>query len=257
MQVKCMAHQQQLGRALQGIHAEYQFYPLWDDGGSPIRYTWVDVLAQLGHVPTSVGYCPNDERPDPLNEARARATDRFLLYPPDPTKRGVDYSYGIAVPLSAGGWARRTVSESESRVFEGHERDTSRRILAGDGNWTSIYNLSSDGVVSRVWNDPTQFGNTVAWRHARFAANFLYQDGHVSSATYDPQASKPIDTVEQFVWYPGEPVELTPEHQYNGQHYPDLPPPNIFSSPAGDVFPADLHPRYYTVNRLWTNISHK
>jgi prepilin-type processing-associated H-X9-DG protein len=257
MQVKCMAHQQQLGRALAATFSEHQFFPLWDDGGTPIRYTWIDVLVQMGHVNAKVGYCPNDGLPDPLNEARAQATERHLLYPLDPSRRGVDYSFGLAAPLSAGGWANTRDNSDRPRVFANYQQDTARRILAADGNWSMIFNLSSEGALSQVWNDPTQFGNTVGWRHGNLKTNLLFQDGHVAPAQYRPHDKQPIDTIEQFVWYPGEPINLNPDDSYQGNWYPYTPPPNVFSDPPGDTLPAELIPRYYTVNQLWTEIEHK
>ena len=43
IQTKCGAQLQQLGRALESARNEHGFYPLWDDGGTSIRYTWIDV----------------------------------------------------------------------------------------------------------------------------------------------------------------------------------------------------------------------
>ncbi|MFQ5807714.1 MAG: type II secretion system protein, partial [Phycisphaerae bacterium] len=99
IQTKCSAQLQQLGRALENAHSEHGFYPLWDDGGASIRYTWIDVLIQrrlLGSSgspdrtsrprqrnPAQVAYCPADPLPDALNAAR----HNDLISPP-PRARG-------------------------------------------------------------------------------------------------------------------------------------------------------------------------
>ncbi len=263
LQAQCGAHEQQIGLALEIARSDFEFYPLWDDGGSPIRYTWIDVLVQRGYMPAArAGYCPADRRPDPLNEARARATDRRLIYPPNPTRGGVDYSYGISVPLSCGGWAWRSDAsppgDQRARKLVHHETYTSRRVLAADGNWNAIYNLSGAALESQIWNDPTQFENTVAWRHPHNAALLLFQDGHVARASYNSlDEREPIDTVRQFIWYPAESIDIGPESRYRDNWYPCVAPPNPYSTPPGNVMPQELFPRYYTERQLWTRIYHK
>ena len=275
---KCCAQLQQLGRALESAHNEYGFYPLWDDGGTSVRYTWIDILVQLHFVapaeslpdrpgsPRSaahIGYCPSDAMPDPMNAAR----HGDLLYPPSPTQRGIDYSYGIGAPLSAGGWAWHngtpTQDDAIPRRFQNPDTDTAGRVLAGDANSSTIFNLSGYALQSGIWNDRTQFDNTVAWqRHRRpagsaAAANILFQDGHVSAPLFDPTADPPVNTAQTFVWYPGEPVALGPSSQYDGNAYPFTPPPSFEGKPAGDVFPRELTPLWYTRTHGWTRIEHK
>jgi prepilin-type processing-associated H-X9-DG protein len=279
LQAKCSAQLQQLGRALEGARSESGFYPLWDDGGTAIRYTWIDVLIQRRLLPpvggrgqpgqvgrgytTHVGYCPADQFPDGLNAARHNG----LIYPPTRFRGGVDYSYGIGVPLSAGGWAWRPGQAPEGkfrpRSFRDHERYTASRVLAGDAYAPAIYNLSGRALSSGVWNDPTQFDNTVAWsRHPTpspdsTAANLLFQDGHVSTLTYALGRATPVNTARVFVWYPGEPLAVGPADQYEGNWYPNQPPPGYHSSPPGDVFPLEMTPRWYTQTHRWTLITHK
>jgi len=279
----CAAHLQVLGKSLEQARNDHRFYPLWDDGGIPIRYTWIDVLIQTrylesaggallgnrrdgaGKRPTqdgqAVGYCPADELPDLLNEVR----HPNLIYPLNRMRNGVDYSYGIGVPLSAGGWAWRGggSNEPQPRRFRGHDSYTSQRVLAGDA-WTSaIYNLSGRAIHSGIWNDPTQYDNTVAWRRhggpggAQASANLLFQDGHVSHVGYNVLAEEPVNTARQFVWHPGESVWVGPDDRYEDQFYPCTPPPSSLSNPPGDVFPDAMLPAWYTVNRGWTLIAHK
>ena len=261
LQTQCLAREQQIGLALTMIRDEFGFNPLWDDGGSPVRYTWLDVLVQRGYLRDSrAGYCPADRRPDPLNEARARAVDHRLVYPLNPTRAGVDYSYGISVPLSAGGWAlpKGTVTaDGRPRRFENHEQWPARRVLVADGTWAAIFNLGGRGYTTQVWNDPTQFENTVAWRHPGNASNMLFQDGHVRRVRLDPSRERPIDTVRQFIWYPDEPDVLGPNHRWGDNWYPLTPPPSAFSDPPGNVLPSEVIPRYYTSMKLWTRIDHK
>ncbi len=288
-QTHCAAQLQLLGFSLEHARYDYKFYPLWDDGGVPIRYTWIDLLVQRGYLETAgsaetrppeggassgdlkrspqdgvrIGYCPADQLPDPLNEAR----HSNLIYPLDRSRNGIDYSYGIGVPLSAGGWAWRPnasgLSDNRSRRFRDAERDTSGRVLVADANSSAVYNLSGNAVRSSIWNDPTQYDNTVSWgRHgyaqgSRPSANVLFQDGHVSTNAYDLGRSYAVNTARTFVWYPGEPVTVNPEDQYDGFWYPNVPPPSALDSPPGDVFPNELLPAWYTLNRGWSRITHK
>jgi prepilin-type N-terminal cleavage/methylation domain-containing protein/prepilin-type processing-associated H-X9-DG protein len=276
---KCSAQLQQLGRALESTRSEFGFYPFWDDGGEPIRYTWIDVLIQRGLLgpsrelhqsePTQrrgveqLGYCPADQRPDRLNAAR----HNNLIYPPTRAQGGVDYSYGIGVPLSAGGWAwqsgQPSNGKSQPRRFPDHERYTAGRVLAGDAYAPGIYNLSGDALARGVWNAPTQFDNTVAWgRHPALApgrarANLLFQDGHVSTIRYAAAQSDPLNTTQTFLWYPGEPLDVGPDDHYEGNWYPCQPPPGLHSDPPGNVFPVELTPLWYTQSHRWTLIAHK
>lgn len=279
----CAAHLHMLGKALEQARNDYRFYPLWDDGGIPIRYTWIDVLIQTryldsaggapvgnqregaGKRPTQdgqrVGYCPADELPDLLNEVR----HPNLIYPLDRMRNGVDYSYGIGVPLSAGGWAWRGggANHQRPRRLRDHELHPSRRVLAGDAWASAIYNLSGRAILTGIWNDPTQYDNTVAWgRHgglggAQASANLLFQDGHVSNIGYHAMASEPVNTALLFVWYSGESVWVGPDDEQEGNFYPCIPPPSSLSDPPGDVFPDAMLPAWYTVNRGWTLIAHK
>lgn len=290
MHTHCSAQLQQLGRALEAALTEYRFYPYWDDGGAPIRYTWIDVLIQLRLVGSSgsygsatvrpdgdaypkaespadasrLGYCPLDGRPDPLNAAR----NRELIYPPTGRFGGVDYSYGIGVPLAAGGWAAQGGGDSDgpgqTRRFQGHDLRTSGRVLAADAYASGVYNLSGDALISGVWNDPTQFDNTVAWqRHAPAGggeaggANVLFQDGHVSRLRYEPHAESPVNTGLAFLWYPGESLHVGPSDRFENTWYPDQLPPSFASRPPGESFPNELLPAWYTLYHRWTLIRHK
>lgn len=278
IQTKCSAQLRQIGGALQSTHSEHGFYPLWDDGGAPTRYTWIDLLIQRGLLgthggahrdgrsqqrdTTHIGYCPADRLPDPLNAARHNR----LIYPPTGHRGGIDYSYGISVPLSAGGWAwqpgKTPLDQLRPRRFRDYERHTSGRILAGDAYSSAIYNLSGHALSSGVWNDPTQFDNTVAWvRHPKASdsasANLLFQDGHVSTIPYARAQPRPVNTARTFVWYPGEPLNVGPADRYEGNWYPNRPPPGYHHNPPGDVFPDELSPLWYTRTHRWTLITHK
>jgi prepilin-type processing-associated H-X9-DG protein len=263
MQTHCAANLQQLGRALDMAKTDFDgFYPLWDDGAQPIRFTWVDVLIQRRFLDAvRTGYCPQDAGPDPLNEARGQALG--LIYPRDRSRAGVDYSYGIGVPLSAGGWAwrpgyGRPGDPHERRFDRGlQEKHVAGRVLAADGNWSAIYNLSGQALGSGVWNDPSWYDNSVAYRHPGRVANVAYQDGHVDGLRYQLEQAEPVNTGKSFVWYPHEPVRVGPDSAYEGNHYPDTPPPSFQSNPRGAAFPAELLPYYYTVQESWTLIDHK
>jgi prepilin-type processing-associated H-X9-DG protein len=171
------------------------------------------------------------------------------------------------VPLSAGGWAWRPSQGSSAEPgphrFRDHERHAAGRVLAGDAYTSGIYNLNGSALLSRIWNDPTQFDNTVAWgRHPTPApdaasANLLFQDGHVRNVQYCHSHARPLNTAQTFVWYPGEPLDVGPGHYYDGNWYPDQPPPGFQSDPPGNVFPREMTPAWYTQTNRWTLISHK
>jgi prepilin-type N-terminal cleavage/methylation domain-containing protein/prepilin-type processing-associated H-X9-DG protein len=241
LSTKCAASMQGQGRALVGFKSEYEYYPMWDDGGVPIRYTWIDVLIERGYMGSvQQGYCPSDPKPEPFNEARARQMERDLIYPLNPEHRGVDYSYGISVPLSAGAWNWSPSSQSDmnrSRRLADPDRFTSRRVLAADGNWSKFYNLSGVPHGKTNWNNPTQYDNMIEYRHTGDIANMLFQDGHVDRVRYHGDERYPVDTIAQFVWYPAEPVQMGPEHHRGDQWYPSEPAPHRFGDPPAKSYP--------------------
>ncbi len=261
MQTTCASQLGQLSTALNQTRTEYRdFYPVWDDGGSPVRYTWVDVLIQRSQISErKLGYCPVDRRPDPLSEARAAHFG--VRYPGRPDRFGIDYSYGISVPLSAGAWAWRPGfgrgDDQRPRRLVFGRGSAAYRVLAADSTWSAIYNLSGDATDSNDWSSPSQYDNMVAWRHADRVANIAFQDGHVGAVRYDARAAEPVSTSKQYVWYPGESIYVGPEDSFEGNYYPDAPPFLNQSGLIADGFPRELVPQYYTQNHLWTQILHK
>lgn len=256
MATRCGTQLQQIGVALENVLNEYGYYPVWDDGGTPTRYTWIDVLIQRRFLDSArIGYCPEDPRPAPINQARGR---RYKLVYPRTSTPGIDYSYGIGVPLASGGWHWQAASavDPRPRRFDNHLRFTGNRLLAADAHWSAIYNLSGDALSTHDWNYPTQYDNTVAYRHLNFSANVLFQDGHIGRVAYHLKSDPPVNTNQAFVWYPGEPLHVGPEDEHGGNYYPDTPPP-IDAYGNGLGVPRELQPQYYTVNLLWTQINHK
>lgn len=263
MQTKCASNLRNLGIALNHAENEYKFYPMWDDNGTPTRYTWIDVLVQRRLLNNfREGYCPEDRLPDPLNEAHGRASN--LTYPWDAKRGGIDYSYGISVPLAAGGWRWQPGyvspplgADDRSRRFEGREDRPANRLLAADGNWSAIYNFSGRALFSHIWNDPTWYDNTVAWRHSGLTATLLMNDGHAQRVQYEFRRLEPVNSQKFFVWYPGESAFIGPDSKFGKNYYPCAMPPSFQTNPKGDVFPNEMLPYYYTYNRLWTLIDHK
>src|SRR5262245_30801849 len=104
---KCGAELHSIGVALTACQNDYGgFYPMWDDGARNtvqhgIIATWLDALKQHHMYGADGGYCPSDARPDFLNAQRGAAWG--FNYPPTINNTsGVDYSYGISIPLSCG-----------------------------------------------------------------------------------------------------------------------------------------------------------
>lgn len=248
---RCAANLKDISVALQSTLNEYDYYPVWDDGGAPTRYTWVDVLYELRALGSKqVAYCPEDPRPSPLNAARAQAHN--VRYPADPSRYGIDYSYGIGVPLSSGARSWRpglsADGDDRPRQFVNVDRNVAQRLLVADAEWSYVYNLSSN-LGSSDWSHPSQFDNLVAYRHARYAANVLCQDGHVSRISYQPGAAEPVSTTKVCLWYPGEPFAVDRDHMYLGNYYPDTPP----LGSGATILPGAVIPQYYTANNLWSN----
>jgi prepilin-type processing-associated H-X9-DG protein len=259
MATRCAAQEKDIGIALRTARDDYGYYPLWDDGGSPQRYTWVDVLVELRLLPNvEVAYCPEDPRPSDLNAARAR--HHQVLYPSEADTYGIDYSYGIGVPLSAGGqsWRRGFDREADSRPrhFDDADRYTSQRLLVVDAHWSCVFNLNSDPTRSGDWSYPTQYDNTVAWRHSNRTANVLFQDGHVSRIAWKVGQDEPVNTSKVCLWYPGEPIAVNHEyaHPTSGNFYPDVP---LVDERGNGVIPGEVVPVWYTSNAKWTQVYHK
>ncbi|MCA9245315.1 MAG: hypothetical protein KDA32_15270 [Phycisphaerales bacterium] len=272
MTTVCGANLTEMSRGLEAVRTEHRFYPLWDDGVPVgIRYTWIDVLIQNSYLGAQrsesshdqsggsrLGYCPLDPQPDPLNEAR----HPDLFYPPDERHRGVDYSYGIGAPLSAGAWEWTAAPRRQDRrkLVDAERPD---RLLVADGTDSRIYNVSGEALHTGIWNYPTQYDNTIAWgRHGGVGqpgANVLTRGGAVSTVRYDLVSKPPINTSTTFVWYAGESITVGPTDEYGGNYYPNETPPSYMTNPNASsfVFPTALTPRWYTDNHRWTRIGHK
>jgi prepilin-type N-terminal cleavage/methylation domain-containing protein/prepilin-type processing-associated H-X9-DG protein len=254
---RCAHQLRQIGYALENTKNEYGgYYPLWDDAASPTRFTWIDILVQRQQLSDRrVAYCPDDPRPCDTNAARGY--DKQLIYPGSSGRFGVDYSYGIAVPLSAGGWNWHQDSTGTDDVlprrFENHDRAPGQRVLAADSNWSTLYNLSGDAIYGYDWSYPTQYDNMVEWRHPRHSANILYQDNHVTRVVYDSLTSDPVNTATTYLWHPGESIHVNPGDMYSGNWYPCTPPVDDLKTGRSSLatFPRELVPGYYTYNRLW------
>ncbi len=252
---RCAAQLKQIGYALENARNEFRYYPVWDDLGSPTRFTWIDVLLQRRMLADRrVAYCPDDARPAEINAARGAYYQ--VLYPGNSGKYGIDYSYGIAVPLAGAGWHWRPdfgpPDDPRPRRFEDFDRYPGQRVLAADSNWSTIYNLSGDALSGHDWSYPTLYDNCIEWRHFRHTANLLYQDGHVTRTAYDLTAATPINTASTYLWYAGEPVNLNTESKWRKNYYPYIPPVDLRTGEGGGAFPAEATPGYYTHNRLWT-----
>ena len=265
---RCAAQQKQIGHGLNALRDEYQFYPVWDDASGPIRFTWIDVLVETRHLADCrAGYCPEDPAPGPV--ASARGHQYNLIYPrssngggpsgkPD---AGIDYSFGISVPLSAAGWAWRpgfgSGSDDQPHRLDSHDRYPGQRVLAADANWSGIYNLGTNTGPHGPFY-PTQYDNTVEYRHPNMSANLLMQDGHVERVKYQVASNEPINTAIYFVWHPGESLRVVPGGiPYQNNLYPNEPPVDVSTGDSGSTFPRQVVPGYYTHNRCWTQIFHK
>jgi|GEM_PF-1028562 prepilin-type N-terminal cleavage/methylation domain-containing protein len=220
---KCGSTLSGIGRAMSTCYAENnEFGPTWDDGDAKSSfggidpfpmYTWVDVLFDLRYLSDpQAGVCPSDRRPDEPARARGMRSDwryGFVRRQGVGEERlfGVRTSYALNVAL-------------HFNFKEDRFPDAARQVMAIDGwwSWTGSLNaawLMRPRVVSGNPPDPAQWPHSratmVGWRHGnRFAAETLYRDGHV--AVLIPKVPKSqqdlifrtVDTVNTFVWLPGE-----------------------------------------------------
>jgi hypothetical protein len=104
--------------------------------------------------------------------------------------------------------------------------DAGRQVYSADGWWTWSVNLIAGAVVSG--EDPTEWPNEysgqIAWRHGKNknAAHVLYRDSHVApiiprrggGSDFNPAADT-VDTVESFMWLPGESPGRNPFSPYS------------------------------------------
>lgn len=259
-QLRCATNLSQLGLALENVRLDYDdFYPYHNDKRANL-HTWIDVLVELQLIQNpAVGYCPEDNRPDPISSARAEYYG--FRYPRQVRTFGYDYSYGISAPLSAGGWAWQIgfnpPGDSRPRFFEEYDLHPASRILAADATASDLYNVSGDYLATNVWNYPDQWSNRIAYRHRHRTANVLMQDKHVVSLSYRAGTDQPIDTQRFFLWHAGEPIHVGPAHQWRGNYYPDQPSFRLEGNRVDGTFPYELVPQYYSFNGLWTQIRHK
>lgn len=256
MLTQCGAQLNQIGVGLEQCKAEMRFFPLWDDDGAPVRYTWVDLLIQRQYLSNDrIGYCPDDRRPDGINADRGAF---YRIQYPSRSSPGIDYSYGIGVPQSASGWVWRqafnAAGDNRSRYFANAGDHPARRVLAADAYWSAIYNLSGNALSNGDWASPTVYDNTVAYRHPQRMTNLLMLDGHVDPIRYSLNAEEPVNTNRTFVWHARESLNVGPDDEFEGNYYPSVPP---LMNGATDGYPRELVPSYYTSNSLWTRIVHK
>ena len=275
---KCQSGLHQIGLGLQYGFEEFTAYPLWDDGGvcqdPQYRHcsgsgrgrmaTWIDVLFAKKYIGNyELGYCPCDEKPDPINIARGAGW--WFDYPValrGPDFAGCDYSYGIAVPLGSYG------AKTERMDFQ-RDKHHSSRVLAADGWWSWMHGFGARALDSNRWDDPVWGSNTVGWRHGtktRPMAGFLFQDGSVRTLAmnmgdrYDSDGGlRGIRTIQTFFWRQREHTDICNDYDFREGPYGGIDidevqfegHDNIY--PAADEYewPEELNPETYTIRDTW------
>lgn len=225
---KCAAELHSIGIAMASCQNDYNgYFPMWDDGerstvNSRIIATWLDVLKQRNFYGWDGGYCPEDKQPDPLNEQRGAAWG--FNYPRGQGvgaagSAGVDYSYGISIPLASGAHMATglyTYGANTESMKQICSRNIDRRVLVGDAFWDWIHNMSGFGLKFGTFDVGAWYNNTAGYRHNRSnpirpSGNFLLQDLHVESVYYDlSHFTQGVDTSKIFITYPGEPLGVYP-----------------------------------------------
>jgi hypothetical protein len=164
--------------------------------------------------------------------------------------KGVDHSYAVNQLYAL-------AARPEDGDCWDPDADPDKRVVAGDGWWMSMANLSGVALVTGQYDDPGWWCNRVGYRH-KFAANLLHRDGHVALAAYDvdEQDYRPdcnesgLDTAQHCIWRPGE--SLYVGGSSGGYDACDGEPGCVeYPAPAPDA-PPELDPNWYTANGLWT-----
>lgn len=259
----CGSNLHQLGLGLEYGFNELEAYPKWDDGSTCSggghfgrMATWIDVLFARKYIGSfELGYCPKDNKPDPLN--RQRGTEWNFNYPHAlGGGKGADHSYGIAVPTASFG------GKSPEMKFE-RDRFEGNRVLAADGWWTWMHGFGARGLMSRRYDDPFWGSNTVGWRHGsktRPQAAFLFRDSSVRTLTlnlgdrYQDGSLRGVNTAREFFWRQREHTDIHPfVSAYNDIDINELPFEEAPSTyPEGNyTWPEELDPDWYTLNHKW------
>lgn len=224
--VKCQAHLRGIGQTVAQVNEDFNgFGPTYDDGeavpGSQEMFTWTDLLFDLGYLgDLELSICPTDRRPDQPTLSRAGPETPFgpFFFRDDylsgeQPRLGMRTSYGLNLIM-------------HNQFRKDIHPDATRQVYAMDGWWTWIVSINAAGVVSG--RDPFtftgQYHGTVGWRHGktRNAAHALYRDSHVAPViprrgggnNFDVRFDT-VDTVDSFLWLPGESPVRNPDSPYN------------------------------------------
>ena len=170
--VVCASNLKEVGISLSYCYKEHRAYPNWDDGDywakvafggahRGVMATWIDVLRLKGYLAVlDLGYCPTDLKPDPQNVVRAVNWNGYgqpYRYPiPLGGGPGADYSYAISELMATNAWTSSMHRVSPTRItyFFPVTGPEPKRILAADGWWPWMANLSAHGLVHNRFNDP-------------------------------------------------------------------------------------------------------
>lgn len=193
----CKSNLRQIGAALKMYREDHDgYYPPIDnaDGRPWDLRPWPELISQ--HVKNmEVFYCPADERPSRMNDARGRAWGFYWTTPSGRRVYGYQYSYAINDKIAPDEYMG--VIEGIGVRF-GHDLpiDWSRQIAVVDGHWNWFFGDGNlPGKYNWDYSNDDDWGfrecwyhDCMAWRHPKpkhiedynsGATNFLMGDGHV------------------------------------------------------------------------------
>jgi len=296
-QVKCGAHQRDIGMAVAACFIDHNDYgPAWDDGeaffsGGPptrIKYTWLDALFDLDYTQDyKVGICPTDERPDEITADRAEFWNYHFVE--DPGITGTNPQRGVRTSYALNAFMHYNFKKDRFAA------DPTRQVYAIDGWWTwfgslnAIYLWLQDfGFPANPRFTPTDDGTMVGWRHGctpqQFRANALFMDGHVElltpkrPSTFAEAEQGNFDTVRAFTWLPGEQSNRSRNSRYRGdlEEYFGRPLPQHRQAQLGQIgakwigqqgenfdnlhdirYPEELSPLHRTLTNTWLKLPSK
>lgn len=258
--VSCMSNVSQLNMGMRYCFETYKAYPELDDGGvhGGVLMTWLDVLYAnrfLGDL--KAGDCAKDLKPDSMNQKRGSSWN----FKNAEGAAGVDYSYGISVPVATWGWK---VNGARFRI----DRNQSNIVMLADGWWNWMHGFGSPGLAYGAGGDPlapSYWGwNTVGYRHGGrlvMAANVAFMDGSARSVKYDTADKYPgtplirgLRTNDKYFWRAGESTLIGLGSSYNDKNINgDAYPANSHDYPIGNKtanlangYPKQLDPNFWS-----------
>ncbi len=185
--------------------------PVFEYSNIESRRTWFETKSNWEKVEDFIKcvdniemfMCPADKpHPHRMNEARAKAWNFWRAN----AKDGYEHSYGMGVGVDY----KNHIESPTGSWVEGYHKDASSQLLAADGVWNWIQNLSATYVdnPNSAFNQPSWYCNCMGYFHGNFKrAVLVCRDGSAKTIHYGTRG-RGINTREVFIWGYGESLEI-------------------------------------------------